>query len=154
MKFTKHRFSKRSPEVECAVFVVHEPAPGPFVEYDPTQGIPPFLRYRGTAAAIILPDGRFWVGVTLCSPSDQFVKAKGRAKAIGRAWQATSRGSIHTDPGRYTGAQWVFRSHQHGTVELNDGFDGIKHTSDVLKTKLNFEIAEMKRQLQAVGRLA
>ena len=92
MKFETYQFSKRHAAVECALFVVFEPsiAGKTLIEYDPAHGIPSHasLKYRGTAAAIILPDGRFWVGVTLCSPSDPFVKATGRAKAIGRAYQA------------------------------------------------------------------
>src|SRR3990167_1731210 len=89
MNFTEHKFSKRFPPVTCAIFVVHEPQA---LNVTSDTGFDlrtvPARVYRGTAAAIILPDGRFWVGVTLCSPSDPFVKATGRAKAIGRAYQA------------------------------------------------------------------
>lgn len=75
MKFTTHQFSKRYAAFECATFVVYE-------QTDTSSG-----SYRATGAAIILPDGRFWVGVSLCSPSDRFVRASGAAKAIGRAYQ-------------------------------------------------------------------
>lgn len=83
MKFEDRTFSKRLPPLNCAVFVLHEPARALDRHVLPDVPTP----YRGTAAAIILPDGRFWVGVTLCSPQDQFVKATGRAKAIGRAYR-------------------------------------------------------------------
>jgi hypothetical protein len=85
MKFEKRKFSKRFPEIEAAIFVIHE---GPHTpeRYGPTSEFNA-TPYRGTAAAIILPDGRFWIGVCLCSPLDAFVKATGRAKAIGRAYQ-------------------------------------------------------------------
>src|SRR3990167_4072654 len=87
MNFTEHKFSKRFPPVTCAIFVVHEPQA---LNVTSDTGFDlrtvPARVHRGTAAAIILPDGRFWVGVTLCSPRDPFVKATGRAKAIGRAF--------------------------------------------------------------------
>ena len=95
MKFDYRQFSKRFPAIECAVFVIHEPPQVPSMadcmKHDPVLGsLYPegnnHWLYRGTAAAIILPDGRFWVGVCLCSPSDQFVKVTGRNKAIGRAF--------------------------------------------------------------------
>ena len=72
MKFVKREFSKRHPPVECALFIVHE-------NYQ--RGFP-----RGTACALILPSGAFWVGVTICSSSDPFTFAVGRAKAQGRAF--------------------------------------------------------------------
>lgn len=71
MNFAPHKFSRRFPEVECAILVVHE---------KPTH-------YRGTAAAIITKEGGVYIGVTLCAPGDQYVKKIGRAKAIGRAAQ-------------------------------------------------------------------
>lgn len=89
MKFESRSFSKRHPAIECALFVIHEQVNHlPYVEYQPGLGIPSpaSLHLRGTAAAIILPDGRFWIGVCLCSPKDQFVKSVGRAKAVGRAY--------------------------------------------------------------------
>lgn len=88
MKFESRTFSRRFPAVECAIFVVHEPEL--CLVFRPDE--PPKMvssavpEYRGTAAALILPDGRYWIGVTLCSPQDQFVKASGRAKAVGRAF--------------------------------------------------------------------
>lgn len=101
MKFEDHRFSKRFPPVNCALFVIHEPsvAGKAFIEYDPAKGIPNVraMQYRGTAAAIILPDGRFWVGVCLCAPMDQFVKKIGRQKAIGRAYVALRKGCAVND---------------------------------------------------------
>jgi hypothetical protein len=72
MKFTEHTFSKRFPPVECATFVIHESAEEP---------------YRATAAAIILPTGMVYVGVSVCSVNDQFIKSVGREKALGRAFQ-------------------------------------------------------------------
>lgn len=95
MKFTEYTFSKRFPAVECAVFVIHQPANHrPWIEYDPHTGVPDVvaMRYRGTAAAIILPDGRYWTGVALCSPSDPYVRVVGRQKALGRAFQALRTG--------------------------------------------------------------
>lgn len=74
MKFELTRFSDRFEPVEAAVMVY----------YEQTKE----QAYRGVAAAIVLPDGKYWIGVTLCSPDDQFIKAVGRAKAIGRAAQS------------------------------------------------------------------
>ncbi len=84
MKFEEHKFSKRFPPVNCAIFLIHEPAwsrPTPA-----SLSLP--VHHRGTAAALILPDGRFWIGVCLCAPGDPFVKATGRQKAVGRAYRA------------------------------------------------------------------
>lgn len=97
MKFESHTFSKRFPPITCALFVIHEPPRGPYVEYDTRGEAPPShaeIAFRGTAAAIILPDGRFWVGVCLCSPRDQFIKAVGRQKAIGRAHANARRNQV------------------------------------------------------------
>lgn len=81
MKFTERQFSKRFPPIECAVFVMHEPAlSSPMLVISP--------EYRATGAAIILPYGAVYVGVSVCSPEDQFIKATGRSKALGRAFQA------------------------------------------------------------------
>ena len=82
MKFIERTFSKRHPPVECALFIVHEK----------------YLRgySRGTACAIILPSGEFWVGVAACSSSDPFSFAVGRAKAQGRAFGKMTR----TEPDR------------------------------------------------------
>ena len=88
MKLETYQFSKRHAALECAIFVVFEPDHKRLHAYTPAFKRGYGCVLRGTAAAIILPDGRFWVGVTLCSPSDPFVKATGRAKAIGRAYQA------------------------------------------------------------------
>ena len=73
LRFTFHQFSKRFPALECAIFIIYESAQE---------------KYRGTEAAIILPSGCAFVGVTLCSPMDKFIRAVGREKAIGRAYQA------------------------------------------------------------------
>lgn len=73
MKFSAHQFSKRFSPVDCSIFVIHDDV---------------HTKYRGTAAAIILPSGAVYIGTSVCSPGDQFVKKVGRAKAIGRAFQA------------------------------------------------------------------
>ena len=54
----------------------------------------PLNSHRATGAAIILPDGRVSIGVAVCSPADQFVKATGRQKAIGRAYQTMRKNSF------------------------------------------------------------
>ena len=72
MKFEKRKFSKRFPEVECAFFTVHD-------SKRDDNG------YRGTAVALILPDGRFWTGLSICSPEDHFEKHLGVTVATGRA---------------------------------------------------------------------
>jgi len=71
MKFTVQKFSKRFPAVQCACFVMHEPAGTPF---------------RATGAALILQSGAVYIGIAACSPADLFVRSVGRAKAIGRAF--------------------------------------------------------------------
>lgn len=80
MKFEERRFSKRLPPVECAIIVVHE-------HHDSVL--------RGTGAALVLPNGRAWIGVALCAPGDQFVKTTGRTKATGRAVKAFAAGPSH-----------------------------------------------------------
>jgi|HubBroStandDraft_6_1064221.scaffolds.fasta_scaffold476397_2 hypothetical protein len=72
MKFELHQFSKRFPPLECAVIVLHDPP----------------RAQRGTGAAIVLPNGRAWLGVAICADGDTFVKATGRQKAIGRAFRS------------------------------------------------------------------
>lgn len=82
-KFETVQFSKRFPAVACAITVLHEK---PFVVTAQTGPTGP--RGRVTGAAITIPDGRTWVGACMCAPSDHFVRATGRAKAIGRAYGA------------------------------------------------------------------
>ena len=72
MTFNSYQFSRRFPLLECAVIIIHD---------KPKAG------YRATGAAIVLPDGTVYCGVSVCSPKDQFVRATGRNKAIGRAFQ-------------------------------------------------------------------
>ena len=79
MKFERRKFSKQWPEVECAIVIVRESGSN--------MSIAPYVS-RGTAAALILPGGACFTGVALCSPADNFVKATGRARATGRAFQA------------------------------------------------------------------
>ena len=127
MNFTEHKFSKRFPPVTCAIFVVHEPQA---LNVTSDTGFDlrtvPARVYRGTAAAIILPDGRFWVGVTLCSPMDQFVRATGRNKAIGRAFRRMAGNDLSNGnvPFDLEASQWKF---------------------DELKACLRVEIDEMKK---------
>ncbi len=83
LKFELKKFTNRSEPIECAVFVIHEP-----------HTLLTGNNYRGTAAMVILTDGRYCVGVTLCSPNDQFVKSAGRAKAVGRAFQVFTRAGL------------------------------------------------------------
>lgn len=97
MKFEKRHFSRRHAPLDCALFVVHEPCDATLRDkYG--MDLPSHLMYRGTAAALILPDGDYWIGVTLCSPGDQFVKKSGRDKAVGRAYRSALRD--HIDPFR------------------------------------------------------
>lgn len=92
MKFNKHKFSNRFPALDCAIFVMHQPSdPGRYELVG--GGHLSYAEYRATGAAIILPDGAVYVGVSVCSPEDQFVKATGRSKAIGRAFQAIRKAS-------------------------------------------------------------
>ncbi len=122
MKFEKRRFSKRFPEIECAIFVVHEPPmPKIAVPKDEFPYVENRSVHRGTAAALILPDGRFWIGVCLCSPSDEFVKATGRAKAIGRAF--VSMGPKTQQDGWFAEAGKIpfdVRTNQWATADLKD----------------------------------
>lgn len=85
LKFELNKFTNRSEPIECALFVIHEP-----------HTVVIGNNYRGTAAMVILKTGEYCVGVTLCSPNDQFVKSVGRAKAVGRAFQR------YTKPGEIT----------------------------------------------------
>ena len=91
---------------------------------------------RGTGAGITLPDGRFWVGVTLCSPSDQFVKATGRNKAIGRAYRNARR-----DRNLLGDGFDVIEFQNNGDEAVNAGTDW----SGRLKARLRVEIDEMKK---------
>lgn len=123
MKFEMRRFSKRFPEFECAVFVIHEPYAKD-------------MAHRGTAAAIILPDGRFWKAVALCSPSDPYVKATGRSKAVGRAFQAMRNGDSLGEHG------WLSRP------------DAKNWDVPALKACLTVEIAAAKAKLAAMREYA
>lgn len=134
MQFDTRQFSKRFPKVTCSLFVIHEPLP-----------IHTSM-HRGTAAAIILPDGRFWIGVALCSPCDQYVKATGRQKALGRAFQALMAGQ--------DGDGYVT---EHGAVTIVEAINDtpLKHpiigSVDDLKFRLHHEIvlAKLKQQTGA-----
>ena len=100
MKFEERTFSKRFPAVNCAVFVIYEPSTqGKPYEWNPKDDDMDVaiqrMHYRGTAAAVILPNGYFCVGVSLCSPDDAFVKVVGRTKAIGRAYAAMLEDKFH-----------------------------------------------------------
>lgn len=136
MKFESRKFSKRFPPVECAIFVVHEPFEAK--RYETTTGV--VYQYRGTAAAIILPDGRFWVGATLCSPRDQFVKKIGRAKAIGRAFVAMIECTEIRDGAPMPVAHGVIEFQNNGEEAQLAGTDW----AGILKTTLRVEINEMK----------
>lgn len=83
MKFAPIQFSKRFPALTCCVFVQHEKVDA-FREFNPRAK----PSGRATAAAIVLPEGAAYIGVTICADGDQFVKKVGRAKALGRAFQA------------------------------------------------------------------
>ena len=145
MKFHSHQFSKRFPPVICSIFVVHEPnfKGMSYVEYDPklvsADEFSEWIRYRGTAAAIILEDGRFWIGVSLCSPNDDFVKKIGRAKAVGRAYQLMRAGQDGTDY-LYEDGRIEFRvgSSEQLTLDWNTK----------LRERLQAEINETKRKIQ------
>ena len=150
MKFEIRKFSKRFPPVECAIFVIHEPVP---TTRHIVVGIPPFEKeapdpyaHRGTAAALILPDGRFWIGVCLCAPQDQFIKSVGRQKAIGRAFVALRKGAIVD--GRYTLS--------HGNVTIVEAINGIPlkepriGDAGYLKFELQSAINEAKKRQQIV----
>ena len=136
MKFHSHQFSTRFPPVVCAFFVLHEPyfrASEPFTLDEKVT--------RGTAAAIILEDGRFWIGVSLCSPNDDFVKKIGRAKAVGRAYQLMRAGQDGTD-----------YLYEDGRVEFSNNSDGARLVGEDwtgrLKARLQAEINETKRKMQ------
>lgn len=83
VKFDLIRFSDRFEPIECHVQVYREPYVCP--KREPMGSAMP---YRGTGAAIVLPDGRYWIGVCLCSKDDPFEFSAGRQRAIGRAFQA------------------------------------------------------------------
>ena len=134
MRFNCHQFSTRFPPVVCAFFVLHEPyfrASEPFTLDEKVT--------RGTAAAIILEDGRFWIGVSLCSPNDDFVKKIGRAKAVGRAYQLMRAGQDGTDY-LYEDGRIEFRvgSSEQLTLDWNTK----------LRERLQAEINETKRKIQ------
>lgn len=123
MKFEKIKYSKRKPEIEAAIFTIAEQAPGALIEWCGAH--PPSVlaaSYRATAAALIFPTGHYWIGVTLCSPQDQFVKSVGRAKAIGRSFQSYSA-----------------TLHSHGQLILSD-----PTWVNALKENLHRAIAEFK----------
>lgn len=75
MQFAKHKFSRRHAEVEAALIVFHQPVP--------PVGYP----LRSTAAALISPDGTYYIGISNCAWMDPFIRKVGRQKAIGRAHQ-------------------------------------------------------------------
>jgi len=147
MIFNSHQFSKRFPPVICSIFVVHEPnfKGMSYVEYDPklvsADEFSEWIRYRGTAAAIILEDGRFWIGVSLCSPNDDFVKKIGRAKAVGRAYQLMRAGQ--------DGTEYLYED---GEVEFSNNSDSARLVGEDwtgrLKARLQTEINETKRKMQ------
>lgn len=146
VKFTTHKLSKRFPAFEAAIFVMSEPPRAlPYVEYDPVAGLPNgkvAASYRGTAAAIILPDGRFWVGVCLCSPEDQFIKAVGRQKAIGRVFSECVR-YLDGSPFR----------HPYGAVTIIEAIDDkplkepVIGSVTALRDCLQFEIDKAKQRV-------
>ena len=147
MIFNSHQFSKRFPPVICSIFVVHEPDMWnePYIKYDPKFERPyeviRFAQYRATAAAIILEDGRFWIGVSLCSPNDDFVKKIGRAKAVGRAYQLMRAGQ--------DGTEYLYED---GEVEFSNNSDSARLVGEDwtgrLKARLQTEINETKRKMQ------
>jgi hypothetical protein len=141
MKFEEHRFSKRFPPVTCALFVIHEaPMPQIVVPRDDFPFVANRSIHRGTAAAIILPDGRFWIGVCLCAPMDQFVKKIGRQKAIGRAARAYFR-KTGEPPASFTG---------HGQVQVASESVIVETQTGWLKDRLQHEIDEAKKRQQVV----
>lgn len=151
MQFEEHQFSKRFPKITAALFVIHEPiylgCLGTKVNTDGSvdqKNLEPITGgHRGTAAAIILPDGRFWAGVALCSPADPYVKATGRQKALGRAFQALRAGQ--------NGDGYV---NEHGAVTIIEAINDtpLRHpiigSVDDLKFRLHHEIALAKKKRQ------
>ena len=124
MKFTKQKLNKRFPEIECNIYVLREPY------REPGAGDVLSNLHRGTAAAIIMPDGRFWVGVALCSPMDQFSKEIGRLAAVGRAYKA-ARTNL-----------------PYGMLKLDEPIrDGINPVTEHLKTVLNDATLAAKRKV-------
>ena len=81
MKFSILKFSRRFPEVECAILHYYQPLP----QTPKGVTVPPM--FRSTVAAFLLPNGRYWLGISTCSPGDEFVRVTGHAKAQGRAIQ-------------------------------------------------------------------
>ncbi len=128
MKFSTQKLSKRFPEFEASIFLIHEPY------RMPGAGDVLSNAHRGTAAAIILPDGRYWVGVALCSPMDPFVKATGRAKAIGRAYKSMRNEGYLNEYGKLDLAD---------TGTTPEG----RHYIDDLKFSLEFVIKEAKKKV-------
>src|SRR5262245_58189701 len=72
MKFETIQPSKRFAAIRGFVLVYH----------DPVTSHP-----RGTGAIIVDENGEYSIGISVCSRHDQFVRAVGRAKAVGRAVQ-------------------------------------------------------------------
>ena len=141
MKFEDHRFSRRFLPVNCSIFVIHEPIPTTrHIIADNGKEMPDPYAHRGTAAAIILPDGRFWIGVCLCAPMDQFVKKIGRQKAIGRAARAYFR-KTGEPPASFTG---------HGQVQVASESVIVETQTGWLKDRLQHEIDEAKKRQQVV----
>lgn len=96
----KLQFSRRYPPIpegQYKIFMFYEPHSEP---------------YRGVVA-VLLTNGKAFVGVSLCSPLDQFIKKVGKSMALGRAVRAyvkeLSVGSIPpgTDPKPFK--EWLVR---------------------------------------------
>lgn len=130
MRFEPRQFSKRFPPVTCALFFVTD---SPF-SYDAVLEMDLPTVYRATACAIILPSGSVYVGVALCSPSDQYVRKVGRAKALGRAAQVLSVAlkANSDDP-----TDWV---------TIQDGDEGIKATRDAVRKLCEEQLALRKSE--------
>lgn len=117
MKFTTKQYSPKHPPIECVEFVIHEPATMALTK--------PFL--RGTAAALVLPSGQVFIGVALCSDKEQFVRAVGRQKAIGRAYSQV----LHNAPHMVD-------------IKLPDGVAQLKIAMQAAIMQLRHEVAYMK----------
>lgn len=89
MKFEEVSFSKRYPPILCNIVTIHEKW-----AFRNTHSLMIRISRRGTAVGIILPNGAMFVGVALCSESDQFSNAVGRHTALGRAVQAVYRETV------------------------------------------------------------
>ncbi len=140
MKFIERQFSKHYRAIECALFVMHEPP-----AFAHTVGcdvhrqqecncIYQMQLYRATAAAIIEPDGLVFSGVAICSPSDHFVKATGRQKAIGRAFQS------------YLKRRALVIGHDLLAATRGEK-DSSESVIDVLKNVLAYQILEKKKDM-------